>query len=382
MTAEPEPIGESALTTGPTPPGEPTPTAEPVPTAGPAPTAEPVLTVISPAPPPAPVWPRVGAVLSGSFDLATQARIQIRNVSLYYGLLGLITVGPLVFSVIAEAHRIDFDTLEGVSGWTILAGLIAVLAIIAIGVESQLVGATILGAARVGRPMTLDEALRLSRERFWRYFWAAFAVGIVVGIATLAFSIVLEPVFGPGTDAAPVGANLLGAVVGAPFVYITTGVVLGDVGTSEAIRRSVRLARARFRLAVLASVFAVVAQYLLVFAASAGIDLAVRALEPFRAELEGLDPAQLGGFLVFGLAGLVALLAYFSLTFTIGALTLSPQVVSFLGLTGFSLGLDRARDDLAAAMPAARPARISRPMIVGAVLAWIAAVLAIAGALR
>ena len=37
-----------------------------------------------------PVWPGVGAVLTGAFDLVTQARIPVRNASLYVGLLGLL----------------------------------------------------------------------------------------------------------------------------------------------------------------------------------------------------------------------------------------------------------------------------------------------------
>ena len=120
-------------------------------------------------------------------------------------------------------------------------------------------------------PVTLTEALRPARPRFWRFFWPTFGTGILVGIVSLVLSTILGGVFGSDSDAAPVGANLLAAVVRAPFIYLATGVVLGGVGWAEAISRSTRLARARFRLAVMAAIFDVVAQYLLVFAASAVI---------------------------------------------------------------------------------------------------------------
>ncbi len=339
----------------------------------------PTVPAAPPGPPPAPVWPRVGAVLSGSFDLVTQSRIQLRNGSLYIGLLGLISVGPLVLALISDAPRIDWLTFEGISGWTVLAGFVAFLGAIAVGIESQIIGVAILGGARAGRPLSLGEALRRSRQVFWRVFRASIAVNIVAGIVSFVLSSALDGVFGEATDAAPIGANLLTAIVTAPFVYVVVGIVLGDVDASESIRRSIRLARARFRLAVIASVFAVVTQVLLIFAASSGIDLAVRALEPFHGELERLDVTNLGGFLFVGLAGLIALFAYWTLTFTVGALTSAPQVVSFLGLTAYSRGLDVARERPEGEPPLDRPARVSRPMVAGVVIAALAALLAIGG---
>jgi hypothetical protein len=369
--AAPEPPTEPALTEL----GE--PATEPAPDA--APTAPPAVPAAPPGPPPAPAWPRVSAVLSGSFDLVTQSRTQLRNASLYIGLLGLISVGPLVLALISDAPRIDWVTFQGMSGWTVLAGLVAFLGAIAVGIESQIVGVAILGGARAGRPLSLREALRRSRQVFWRVFRASLAVNLVAGIVSLALSYVLDGMFGEATDAAPIGANLLTAIVTAPFVYVVVGIVLGDVDASESIRRSIRLARARFRLAVIASLFAVVTQVLLIFAASSGIDLAARALEPFHGELERLDVANLGGFLLVGLAALIALFAYWTLTFTVGALTSAPQVVSFLGLTGYSRGLDVARERPDGEPPLGRPARVSRPMVAGVVIAAIAALLAIAG---
>lgn len=331
--------------------------------------------------PPRPVWPTVREVLSGSFDLVTGARIQLRNASLYIGLLLLLTVGPLAIAAIAEAPRIDPVTFQGLSEWTALAGLVAVVALIAISVEAQIIGLGILGGARVGRPLTLREALRRSRLVFWRVVGASFIVGIPTAVVSLLLGLVLGRAFGEATDAAQVGSQLLVGVITAPFVYVVAGIVLGDVGAIEAIRRSILLSRARLRLAVIASLFAVIAQYLLVFAALAGIDIVVRVLEPFHAELETFDPGSLDGFLLIAGGALVAVFAYGTLSFTIGALAAAPQVVAFLGLTGYSGGLDGAREAVAGGPTRPTPRWVSPVMILGLVVAVVSAAVAVSGAL-
>lgn len=328
-------------------------------------------------PPGPPVWPGVGPVLSGSLDLVTQSRIPLRNASLYIGLLGLLTTGPTLLTLFAPGVDLFAEPPSGVGGWTALALGISALAFIAIGIEAEIIGIAIIGGARAGRPMTLLEALRRSRQVFWRVFRASIVVGIVSYVVSLVLQQALDGVFGETTDAAPVGATLLAAVITAPFIYVSVGIVVGDVQALESIRRSIRLARARFRLAVVASIFAVVAQFLLVFAASAGVDLVLRALEPFRGELQTLDTTNAGGFAMGALAATVALFAYWTLTFTVGALTAAPQVVAFLGLTGYSRGLDGAREAAAGEPARDGPARISRPMAVGAIVAAVSAILAI-----
>ena len=345
----------------------------PAPTLAPEPLApEPVL------PPGPPVWPAVGAVLSGSLDLVTQARIPLRNASLYIGLLGLLTMGPSLLTLLAPGVDLFAEPPTGIGGWMILAWTISFLAIVAISIEADILGIAILGGARAGRPLTLGEALRRSRQVFWRVVRASIVVGTVSYVVTIVLQLTLDAIFGEATDAAPVGATLLTAVIMAPFVYVPVGIVIGDVAALESIRRSVRLARARFRLAVVASLFAAIAQFLLVFAASAGLDLALRALEPFRAELETLDTSDTGGFTLVAGAAFIALFAYWTLTFTIGALTSAPQVVAFLGLTGYSSGLDGARE-APAGEPRRDPApRMTRPMAIGAIVAALASLLALA----
>jgi hypothetical protein len=328
-------------------------------------------------PPAAPVWPRVGALLSGSLDLVTQSRIPLRNASLYIGLLGVLTMGPSLLTLFAPGVDLLADPPTGLNGWTILAWTISFLAIIAISIEADIVGIAVLAGAMAGRPLTLSEALRRSRQVFWRVLRASIGVGVVTYTVTWVLQRAFDGIFGDATDAAPVGAALLAAVITAPFVYVPVGIVVGDVAALESIRRSIRLARARFRLAVVASLFAVVAQFLLVFAASAGLDLVLRALEPFRGELETLDTSNAGGFALVAVGAMIALFAYWTLTFTVSALTAAPQVVAFLGLTGYSSGLDGARDVTDGGPVRPSPARLSRPMAVGVVISTAAAVLAI-----
>jgi hypothetical protein len=320
-------------------------------------------------------------VLAGSLDLVTASRIPLRNASLYIGLLGLLTAGPLTVAIIADAPNFDPETFTGLSGWTVLAGILAALAVTAINVDAQIIGVAILGGAKAGRPLTLREALRRSRQAFWPVFRANLLVGIVTGILGVILDAILGGALGNTTDAAGIGSQLLVGLLTAPFVYATAGVVLGDVQAWESIRRSVRLSRQRLRLAIVVSLFAVVAQYLVILAAFAGADLVVRALEPFHAQLEHFDSGSLGGFLLLAGGALVAVFAYGTLSFTVAALAATPQVVAFLGLTGYSRGLDGARDAAEGEAVRDAPAWVSRSMVIGAVLAGLFAGAAVYSAL-
>lgn len=374
--ARPAPSVEPAPIAEPLPPVESPPIAEQTPPVGTAPYVLPA----PPAAPVAPVWPRVGPVLSGSFDLVTQARIPLRNASLYIGALGVLTMGLSVLTLLTPGVDWTTDPPTGLSDWAGLAWFISALLFVAVWVESEIIGVAILGGARAGRPLTLREALRRSRQVFWRVLPATFAVGIVGLIVSGLIQVVFDEVFGDATDAAPVGATLLAGVITAPFIYVPVGIVLGDVGAVESIRRSIRLARARFRLAVVASVFSVTAQFILLLAASAGLELVATALRPFGPELETVDTADAGGFLLVAIGVLIAIFAGWSLSFTVSALTSGPQVVAFLGLTGYSSGLDGAR--AAAPGEPRRPAPVwmTTPMLIGATLAAISAILAIGSA--
>lgn len=331
-----------------------------------------------------PIWPRVGAVLSGSFDLLTQARARLRNASLYVGLLGLLSMGPALLVLLAAAPALGQLIRTGsggattralaastLPGWAAVSVYLVIAAAIAVSLEAQILGVAILGGVRIGRPLTVREAVRRSRAVFWRVVRASVVVGFVAWLAGTALTVLFRAVFGADSETASVGPNLLVGLVSAPFVYVVSGVVLGNVGAREALRRSVRLARARFRLAVLASVFAVIAQYLLLIVAFAAADIVSRMLVPFQGQLSGLDVASRPGFVVVGAGVLIAVFAYWTLSFTIGAMTSAPAVVAFLGLTGYSGGLDVARDTVPGEPPRNPASWLSRPMLLGIVIGLI-----------
>ena len=228
------------------------------------------------------MWPGVGAVLTGAFDLVTQARIPVRNASLYVGLLGLLSMGPALIAIVADPG-FDVEAFvpgQGVGrqGIDIAALYLLFFALVAVALESQIIGLAIVGGARTGRPLRLSEGLRRSRTVFWRMFRATAMLAVLEFVLNQLILAAATSIFGSDTDVPTVGTSLLVGVILAPFVYVAVGIVLGDVGSIESIRRSVRLARARFRLALVLSLFSVVANYLLLFAASAGLDLAARVL--------------------------------------------------------------------------------------------------------
>ena len=141
----------------------------------------------------------------------------------------------------------------------------------------------------------------------------------------------------------------------------------------EAVRRSWRLAQARWRLAFLLAIVNAAVSYLASFAIGAGADILVRLGTAL-----GLG-GPVGAVQVVGL-GLIVVLAIVSigsLIMTIAALTVAPQVVAFLGLTGYSAGLDVgtvANDTLGGART---EPLIARPMKIALVIGGVAAALAV-----
>ena len=116
--------------------------------------------------------------------------------------------------------------------------------------------------------------------------------------------------------------------------------------------------------------------YVAGFALGAGADILVRL-----GELFGLG-TTMGPFQIAVLAAIVglAIVSIGSLVMTIAALTVAPQVVAFLGLTGYSAGLDAGPSS---GGPGERRAQalISRPMAIALAISIVAAVLALLDAL-
>lgn len=326
------------------------PEAAPVVPAAPEPAPE---AVAEPPLPPAPI-PGAWATLGGGLDLSLSANRQLRGASVYIGLLTLALVGPFVIIVLAFAASqggfgwfedmllgIEPDLLpvdDSVGTYLLVSAFVAVIGFFVIGIESQIIAAAILGGRALGRPMSLREALHRSRQVFWRIVGASLLVGFLLVLPNLVLNAVLASAFDATSEAPTVIATGISALLAAPFAYIVTGIVLGDVGAGEAVRRSTRLARARWRLAIAVSSVGAVMAYIQLFAVGSGVDILTR----FGSMLHlGFDSP--GGTIALTLVVMTGVLAIGSLTFTLAALLNAPQVVAFVGMTGYGAGLDRSR---------------------------------------
>ena len=333
-------------------------------------------------PPPPPTWasnyelPSARKVVSAGLQLALAATSEVRQGSIYVGLLMLAAITPVLALVIVSLVGIG-PTLEDLFGLVLLdpsflavvdpdratlalvldaALLLFGILVIAISIDAQAVAISLLAGRATGRPLRLWEALSRARQVFWRLAGASFLVGILSAIIGFVVGRVLDnPSQSPATG--ELVSQLIATLLLAPFAYLSTGIVIGDVGVIEAARRSVRLFRARPRIGLVVVLFPLIASAIQVFALLSGVDLVSRAVETLH-----LDALTGGAGIAVGIALLLlAVVALGSLIFTLGAIVAAPQVAAFLGLTLVSSGVDKVRVD------GARPARlrwITRPMAV------------------
>ena len=85
-----------------------------------------------------------------------------------------------------------------------------------------------------------------------------------MAIAQFVLDAVFEATLGRQTDVSIVSTTLIAALVGAPFAYVLSGIVLGDVDPFEATRRSFRVFRARKIAAAVVALFETAATVLVV----------------------------------------------------------------------------------------------------------------------
>jgi hypothetical protein len=334
----------------------------------------------------APTVPGVAETITGALDLALAASRSIRRASLYVGLVMLALAGPAVVAFLALVRQLGGleETLMLISGqqptvaastmealpWLGIAAGLASIGVVTIVFEGQILAVAILGAASTGRSMGLRSAIRLSRRVFWIVAGAAFLVGILERSATFATEAILGGVTrSPGLVATLV--ILAGAVVTVPFGYYQSGVILGDVGATEALKRSTWITRARWRLAILVASAGVVVSFIEFLALGAGLDLVARIAVTAGLGFDGSLPIVL----VSGALVLAVVVAIGSLLVTIAALVSAPQVFVFLRMTGYSGGLDRADPTSATARP---PRLLAIPMLVVICLAALAALATLA----
>lgn len=340
---------------------------------------EPLTPVASPPVASPPVY-GPGRLIGASFDVLARASAEMRRASFHIGLVALGTVGPLAMGAwwlgLRSVHMTVAETDSMLTGpvalWINLLAWPAVIGVIVLSIEGRAMAAAILGARIVERPLTVTQAVARTRMVFWRVIAASIVSAIPIGLVQLAveaFAQSILPV--PGQASLPISL-IVTALVGGPLAYVTSGVVLGDVGPVEAVRRSIKVFRARKIAAMVVALFETVAALLIVFGLSAGVDLALRVLGTLGL---GTDSGPAGVVLVTVVLA-AATFALGTLIYTVSALAIAPQVVMFVGLTHATMGLDHVRPggSLDPAMP--RPGfpgfRVfTRLMLFGIGVAWV-----------
>ena len=278
-----------------------------------------------------------------ALDLLTRSDSGLRSASFYIGFLLLVTVGPVAMlvglAVTLELGLVaQIDTLDSwpLDGPILLASLVAGAGYLVANVESRALATAVIGGRAEGRPLRLRQSIAVTRRRFWRLLGAMILIGLVTGLIGLLIQLPLGLALG-NVEAINYGLSLLvGTLVAAPFVYVPSGIILGEVGALEAIRRSVRLARSRPRLAIVVAMFGILSQFIVLFGVSTGGDVVLRIIEG-----TGLA-ASFPPALVVPLAAALTF-AFGTLLFLVEAIAAAPAVFAFEALTHYTRGLDDAR---------------------------------------
>lgn len=311
---------------------------------------------------PAPSWtrayelPSARKVVSAGLQLALGSNVAIRRASIYIGLLSLGAFGPAAILLLIGLARllndpatartltggdptlIFFEQPELAGPLTLLyvVGIVGIILLIAISIDAEAIAISLLGSSASESPLRLSEALTRARQTFWRLFWS----GLVVGLTSAFISFVIAlPFLRPFDTNQGITfiASMVATLVVSPFAFAATGIVLGDAGAIETLRRSVQLFRARPRIGLVVTLFTLVTSAIQTLAFSAGADIAFRVADFFH--LGGGGAA----LILPGILVLAFIVAFGSLTFTIAAIVAAPQVSAFLGLTFYSAGLDKGR---------------------------------------
>jgi hypothetical protein len=318
--------------------------------------------------------PTARQVVGRGLQLAADNAGDLRRASLYIGLLVLATAGPAAVLLLADLPTLatfpwtdpatvtpdQADAFLGLIWPLYVAVACAILGVVAVSVDGSLVAVALLGSRAAGRPLTLRESVQRARQAFWRYGFAAFVVGVLSTVASTSIAL-LTGAFGRPES---IGSNLLGTLVAtivtAPFGYVLSAIILGDVDGAAALGRSIRLARARPVLVVVVAVFAFLAQTLEVLGIGVAFDVADEVGTLIHANLDLTG----SGLVVLIPIVAAAMVAFGSLGLTVSAISAAPQIAAFLGLTHYSAGLERARQPPAPApapAPAPPPAPPSAP---------------------
>ena len=308
--------------------------------------------------------PSARQVVNAGLQLAFASTVAIRRASMYFGLLCLAAFGPAAILALVLGARLlsipgaledlilrpnhflfEHPELAGPLAALYFVGIGAVVLLFALSIEAQAIAIAVLGGAAAEAPMTLREALGRARQTFWRLLGATLLVGLTSSVLSFVLGL---PFMRPNDSNQGVSfiTSMIGTLAVTPFAYASTGIVLGDAGPIETLKRSWRLFRARPRIALVVVLFTLVTAAIQFFAIDSGAGVTALVAEFFHIGADGGPP------IVPAILVLALVVAFGSLTFTISAIVAAPQVAAFLGLTFYSAGLDRAR---------VRPDRPSRP---------------------
>jgi hypothetical protein len=316
-----------------------------------------------------------GRLIGGAFDLLAKAERDLRAASFFQGFVTLVTIGPIgallaVLVVRLDLTSLDPASIQAIGGradqaavWLSLATLLALVGFIVVSVESPAIAIAMLAARLVGRPISVAGAVLLVRQRFWRVFWA----GLLVNLLTVIGQQVMARLVPSSLDVGGLSGVIqiaLAILIQTPFVYAIAGIVLGEVGVIESLRRSTILFRARPLLALVVSLFGVATELVLLFGVDAGLGIVARVTQPF-----GIGQGGIGVFVGTLLAAALSF-AFGTLVFTAAAVGAAPQVLAFTGLTHYVRGIESARHVVAGPRPWVP--FISRPMAVAIALGVLA----------
>ena len=329
-------------------------TAEPAPPEGPAGPGELATASAELAPaaesaaPPAPASPpSVAAIVRSALDALVAAGSELRVLSSAVVLFGAAAVGVPIGSLflyvgLLDQRTVTFEELPAEIALAILvAGVVGVVALLILLVQIPLLIIAAVGGRLAGLPLTLRQSLRRARQVFLRGVGATFLVGLATGIPAILAQELLTAVLGPTQLA--LGLTLLaGGAFGAPWVYVLPGIVLGGVDTGEAIRRSWRLARFRWRLALTIALLGVVGQFIVLAAAGATLGAVITVVGLTGGGAEVLPSTEPLATLIVVAVGLVVAA---SLIFGVQLVQFAPQASGFHALTRYTAGLDAARAD-------------------------------------
>jgi hypothetical protein len=302
-----------------------------------------------PAPAAAPhAIPRIPArrLTGASFEALLATSRQMRVASFVFGLVTLGFLGPLVLAVWAvETAAVPGDlsapaaaAVDGIDAAVSGLSLLAVVGIAIVAVESRAVAAALLGGYVAGRPVDVRAALQRSRMVFWKVVAATLLAGLIVALVTNVLYAVVAPHDLIG-DVSFAITTLLGVIASSPFEFALSGVVLGDVGPAEALRRSIGIFRVAAPAALLSALVEALAIWLVLLGFGSGLDIVLRV-----ADALGVGPGSGTAGLVAATVGLVVLVfAFGTLLYAVISIAVAPGALAFVSLTHATYGLDAVR---------------------------------------